>query len=61
MALLSLYPSIHVTRLLLRRRRARMDPGKQPCPTCGFDLRAHSPGDKCPECGTPKSDAFPNK
>ena len=22
------------------------------CRTCGYDLRAHSPGDKCPECGT---------
>ena len=23
------------------------------CPTCSYDLRAHKPGDKCPECGTP--------
>lgn len=22
------------------------------CPACGYDLRAHHPGDKCPECGT---------
>ena len=22
------------------------------CPTCSYDLRAHAPGDKCPECGT---------
>lgn len=22
------------------------------CQTCGYDLRAHVPGDKCPECGT---------
>ena len=22
------------------------------CSTCGYDLRAHAPGDKCPECGT---------
>lgn len=22
------------------------------CPTCSYDLRAHKPGDKCPECGT---------
>jgi hypothetical protein len=21
------------------------------CPTCSYDLRAHRPGDKCPECG----------
>ena len=26
------------------------------CPTCAYDLRAHSPGNKCPECGTPISD-----
>ena len=23
------------------------------CVACGYDLRAHRPGDKCPECGTP--------
>lgn len=23
------------------------------CITCNYDLRAHKPGDKCPECGTP--------
>ena len=22
------------------------------CPTCRYDLRAHQPGQKCPECGT---------
>ncbi len=22
------------------------------CPICGYDLRAHKPGQKCPECGT---------
>ena len=23
------------------------------CPKCSYDLRAHRPGQKCPECGTP--------
>ncbi len=23
------------------------------CIQCGYDLRAHHPGDNCPECGTP--------
>ena len=32
------------------RPRAADLPGH--CPTCGYDLRAHKPGDKCPECGT---------
>lgn len=27
----------------------RLDTGA--CPTCGYDIRAHKPGDKCPECG----------
>jgi hypothetical protein len=21
------------------------------CPTCSYDLRAHNPGQRCPECG----------
>ncbi len=25
------------------------------CPTCSYDLRAHTPGSNCPECGTPIS------
>ena len=24
------------------------------CPTCSYDLRAHAPGQACPECGTPR-------
>jgi tRNA(Ile2) C34 agmatinyltransferase TiaS len=23
------------------------------CQKCGYDLRAHRPGQRCPECGTP--------
>ena len=31
-------------------RRHRRSPGH--CLACSYDLRAHKPGDKCPECGT---------
>ncbi len=40
--------------ILWIRRRVRLRP--QPdhlCAKCSYDLRAHHPGDKCPECGTP--------
>ena len=33
-----------------RRRHLRVRLGL--CPGCGYDLRAHKPGDRCPECGT---------
>jgi hypothetical protein len=33
-----------------RRRRYRAEHGL--CVACGYDLRAHRPGQKCPECGT---------
>ena len=32
-----------------RRRRKEARVGH--CPSCSYDLRAHHPGDKCPECG----------
>ena len=41
--LLSLCPS--ATRRLIRRKRGR-------CIKCGYDLRGHSGGEVCPECGT---------
>jgi hypothetical protein len=28
------------------------------CLTCGYDLRAHVPGQRCPECGTPIPPSF---
>ena len=35
----------------IRRRRRLTRAGL--CSKCGYDLRAHAIGDKCPECGTP--------
>lgn len=32
----------------IRRKRKGSNSG---CPTCGYDLRVHRAGDKCPECG----------
>ena len=37
----------------MARRRSRQGH----CPTCGYDLRAHNPGDRCPECGMISSPA----
>jgi hypothetical protein len=35
------------------RRSSRARTSSQTrCPICGYDLRAHKPGQKCPECGT---------
>ena len=34
--------------LTFRRRRKR---NAGLCPTCSYDLRAHKPGQRCPECG----------
>jgi hypothetical protein len=33
-----------------RLRRSPIPPNA--CATCRYDLRAHQPGDRCPECGT---------
>jgi len=36
---------------LSRRRQKWAAEGR--CAACGYDLRAHQPGQRCPECGTP--------
>ena len=40
-------PTIAIVRHRRRRRRERGNL----CPICGYDLRAHNTGDRCPECG----------
>jgi hypothetical protein len=39
-------------------RRRQICPGT--CPSCHYDLRAHAPGQKCPECGTVIEAALPS-
>jgi hypothetical protein len=46
---LCVFPAIWAIRVMRRRR----DAAAGLCPNCFYDLRAHKPGDKCPECGTP--------
>lgn len=38
---------------VVRAERSRCRIRRGMCVRCGYDLRAHKPGDKCPECGTP--------
>ena len=42
-----------LTRRLARRRRLRLRLGRGLCIACGYDLRATTPGGRCPECGAP--------
>ena len=37
--------------IVTKRKRRRIALGL--CIHCGYDLRAHGPGQRCPECGTP--------
>jgi uncharacterized paraquat-inducible protein A len=36
-----------------RRARQLQRQNRRRCRKCNYDLRAHQPGDRCPECGTP--------
>jgi len=48
-----LFCSLFPTYWLYRRLRPRPTDLPDHCQKCGYDLRAHNPGTKCPECGTP--------
>jgi hypothetical protein len=39
-------------RVAWQRSRKRKWSRTGRCAECGYDLRAHRPGQKCPECGT---------
>jgi len=54
--LLIVFPSLWTIGFLRKRDRAR----NGLCLACGYDLRSQNPGDKCPECGTPKPESSPN-
>jgi len=49
---LSLLLSLAILVPLVRLRRARRRQRLGQCLRCGYDLRAHEPGQRCPECGT---------
>jgi hypothetical protein len=48
-AIFAILPLCWLRRIKEQRRRARSGL----CYHCGYDLRAHKPGDRCPECGAP--------
>lgn len=51
-AILALWPAIRTVRRFNNWRRHRRFYRCGLCMNCAYDLRAHKPGDKCPECGT---------
>ena len=50
---LTLLAAIPILRFALACRRFCRSSRLGLCPMCSYDLRAHAPGQKCPECGTP--------
>jgi hypothetical protein len=46
-------PALLLTILTLLRLRKRPAFTHPACPTCNYDLRAHAPNQRCPECGAP--------
>ena len=49
----AMLPAMPLARRCLRSYRQCRSRRRNLCVHCGYDLRAHQPGDKCPECGTP--------
>ena len=49
---LALLPTLEFGLLLRRGLRQRRRQDASCCRRCGYDLRAHQPGGRCPECGT---------
>jgi hypothetical protein len=46
--LFAFIPNLYLIAILRRRSRC----WRSLCVTCGYDLRVHKPGERCPECGT---------
>ena len=53
--LFSILPLLAFRSIRRQRRLARVGH----CSKCGYNLCAHKPGDKCPECGTPVAERVP--
>lgn len=52
-----LFPALRLKCFRSERRNQR----EGLCIQCGYDLRAHGPGQLCPECGTPVPEDLPRK
>jgi hypothetical protein len=50
---LLLFMGMGISLMVIRRERKEIRFDRGLCPTCSYDLRAHSPNSNCPECGTP--------
>lgn len=52
-ALLAAPLLLRIAAAAVTRARRRHAVSHNRCPVCRYDLRAHTPGQSCPECGTP--------